>query len=138
MIRVVIDTNVLVSALLQPEGLPAAILILALSGRVQPCVSDAILAEYDDVIRRPHFKRDPEVIDGTLQALRKAAHRVKPTTKAYACSDPDDNMFLECAEAAHADYLVTGNQRHFPDQWKKTRVIGVRGFIEIIVQEEGY
>ena len=137
MIRVVIDTNVLVSALLQPEGLPAAILILALSGRVQPCVSDAILAEYDDVIRRPHFKRNPEVIDGTLQAIRKAAHRVKPTTNAYACSDPDDNMFLECAEAAHADYLVTGNQRHFPDQWKKTQVIGVREFIEIIVQEEG-
>ena len=46
-------------------------------------------------------------------------------------------MFLECAEAAHADYLVTGNKRHFPDQWKKTRVIGVREFIEIVVQEEG-
>src|SRR6267378_3184310 len=134
MIRVVIDTNVLVSALLQPEGLPAAVLILALSGRVQPCVSEAVLAEYEDVIRRPHFKRDAEVIEGTLKAIGKAAQRVKPTTHADACGDPDDNMFLECAEAAHADYLVTGNKRHFPDQWKKTRVIGVREFIEIVVQ----
>jgi putative PIN family toxin of toxin-antitoxin system len=119
MIRVVIDTNVLVSALLQPEGLPAAVWMLALSGRIQPCVSDAVLAEYQDVIRRPHFKRDAETIDGTLQAIRRAARHVKPTMQADACSDPDDNMFLECAEAAHADYLVTGNQRHFPEQWKK-------------------
>jgi putative PIN family toxin of toxin-antitoxin system len=138
MIRVVIDTNVLVSALLQPEGLPAAVWMLALSGRVQPCVSDAVLAEYEDVIRRPHFKRDAETIEETLQAVRKAARHVKPTMRAGECSDPDDNIFLECAEAAHADYLVTGNQRHFPDQWKKTRVIGVREFIEILIQQEDW
>jgi putative PIN family toxin of toxin-antitoxin system len=136
MIRVVIDTNVLVSALLQPEGLPAAVWMLALSGRVQPCVSDEVLAEYEDVIRRPRFKRDAETIEGTLQAIRKAARHVGPATHADSCSDPDDNMFLECAEAAHADYLVTGNQRHFPEHWKKTRVIGVREFIEILIQGE--
>jgi putative PIN family toxin of toxin-antitoxin system len=57
MIRVVIDTNILISALLQPEGLPAAVLMLTLFGEAQLCVSDAIYAEYDDVIRRPHLKR---------------------------------------------------------------------------------
>jgi len=51
-IRAVIDTNILVSALLQPEGLPAAALMLALSGEVALCVSDAVFAEYDEVIRR--------------------------------------------------------------------------------------
>jgi predicted nucleic acid-binding protein len=61
-----------------------------------------VLAEYEDVIRRPRFTRDATVIERTLQA-----------THADACSDPGDNMFLECAEAAHADYLATGNQRHF-------------------------
>lgn len=106
MIRVVIDTNVLVSALLQPEGLPAAVLMLALSGRLQPCVSAAVLAEYEDVIRRPRFKRDAEVIEGTLQAIRKVAQHVTPATHVDACSDPDDNRFLECAEAAKADYLL--------------------------------
>ena len=99
MIRVVIDTNILVSALLQPEGLPAAVFMLMPSGRIQPCVTAAILAEYEDVIRRPHFKLDAAVIEGTLQAICKAAQRVKPTTHADACGDPDDNMFLECAEA---------------------------------------
>lgn len=136
MILVVIDTNVLVSALLQPEGLPASVLMLALSGLVQPCVSKAVLAEYEDVIRRPRFKLEAETIEGTLQAIRKVAQHVTPATRVDACCDPDDNMFLECAEAAHADYLVTGNLRHFPAQWKTTRVIGVRAFVGIFIQGE--
>jgi predicted nucleic acid-binding protein len=48
----------------------------------------------------------------------------------------DDNVFLECAEAAQADYLVTGNQRHFPERWKKTKVIGARELIEFIIDQE--
>ncbi len=46
--------------------------------------------------------------------------------------DPDDNMFLECADVAGADYLVTGNQRHFPRFWKKTTVITPREFISLV------
>jgi uncharacterized protein len=94
MIRVVIDTNILVSALLQPEGLPAAVLMLALSGRVQLCVSDPVFAEYEEVIRRPRFKRSPKVIDSTLRSIRKLGHWVKPTAQVEECSDQDDNIFL--------------------------------------------
>jgi predicted nucleic acid-binding protein len=46
--------------------------------------------------------------------------------------DPDDNKFLECADAGRADYLVTGNQRHFPRFWKNTKVITSREFIGIV------
>ena len=46
--------------------------------------------------------------------------------------DPDDNIFLECADAAGADYLVTGNQKHFPKFWKKTKVITPREFISLV------
>ena len=136
MIRVVIDTNVLVSALLQPEGLPAAVLMLALSGEIQLCVSDAVFTEYDDVIRRPRLKRTVDVIEGTLKSIRELGIWVKPAVKAHGCSDPDDNVFLECAQAAGADYLVTGNLRHFPDRWKKTRVVGVRELIELLMERE--
>ena len=136
MIRVVIDTNILVSALLQPESLPAAVLMLALSGKVQLCVSGAVFAEYDEVIRRPHLRRPPDVIEGTLQLIRKQGHWVKPKVSVDECSDPDDNIFLECAEAAKADYLVTGNQRHFPGRWKKTRVIGARELIELLMEHQ--
>lgn len=53
---------------------------------------------------------------------------------AAACADdPDDLIFLECAEAAAADYLVTGNRKHYPDQWKKTRIVTVREFFELTV-----
>src|SRR6266481_3010640 len=135
MIRVVIDTNVLVSALLQPKGLPAAVLILALSGQVELCVSEAVLAEYEEVIRRPHLKRDPAVIESTMQAIRKLVHWVKPAVHMDVCSDPDDNMFVECAQAGNADYLVTGNKRHFPDRWKKTEVTSARELLERLIEE---
>ena len=136
MIRVVIDTNILVSALLQPQGLPAAVLMRVLSGKVRLCVSDAVFAEYDEVIRRPHLRRSPDVIEGTLQSIRKLGHWVKPRITVEECTDPDDNVFLECAQAAEADYLVTGNQRHFPGRWKKTKVIGARELIEILMERE--
>jgi len=136
MIRVVIDTNVLVSALLQSEGLPAAVFMRVLSGQIQLCVSDDVFAEYDEVIRRPHLKRGSDVIEGTLQSIRKLGHWVKPTVQAHECSDPGDNIFLECAQAAGADYLVTGNRRHFPNRWKRTLVLSVRELIELLVERE--
>jgi predicted nucleic acid-binding protein len=49
----------------------------------------------------------------------------------YAASDPDDNIFLECADAARADYLITGNQRHFPTFWKQTKIITSREFVTL-------
>ena len=136
MIRVVVDTNILVSALLQPKGLPAAVLILALSGQVELCISEAVLDEYEEVIRRPHLKRDPAVVERAIQAIRKVGRWVKPAMHIDACGDPDDNMFLECAQARNADYLVTG-KRHFPDRWKKTEVIGVRELLEKLIEKRG-
>jgi predicted nucleic acid-binding protein len=50
--------------------------------------------------------------------------------------DPNDNVFLECAQAGQADYLVTGNKRHFPDRWKKTKVISARELIEFLMEQE--
>ena len=133
MIRVVIDTNILVSALLQPEGLPAAVFMLVLSRDVQLCMSEAIFAEYDEVIRRPQFKRSVDVIEGTLRSIRRLAHWVKPSVRVEECTDTDDDIFLECAQAAEADYLVTGNQRHFPKRWKKTLVVSARELIELLM-----
>jgi putative PIN family toxin of toxin-antitoxin system len=97
MIRVVIDTNILVSALLKPGGIPAAIMALALSRRVQLCVSEDICAEYDEVIRRPRFNLPADTIEGALGSIRRLGYWVKPTVHVKECTDPDDNIFLECA-----------------------------------------
>jgi predicted nucleic acid-binding protein len=51
---------------------------------------------------------------------------------AQITSDPDDNIFVECADAARADYLVTGNQRHFPKFWKNTKIISSTEFLSVI------
>ena len=88
MIRVVIDTNIVVSALVQPSGLPAQVFVLAHSGSIiQMCVSGSVYAEYEEVISRPRFQRDQETIEATLRALREQAFWVKPTEAIRACSD---------------------------------------------------
>ena len=71
MTRVVLDTNIIVSALLQPLGPPAQVLVLAIGGSIQLCVSGSIYAEYEEVVRRPHFQRSEDVIAGLLQTIRE-------------------------------------------------------------------
>jgi uncharacterized protein len=130
MIRVVLDTNILVSALLQPQGLPARVFLLTLEGAAaRLCVSGDIYAEYEEVIRRPRFNRTEAIIEQTLGAIRQRGFWVKCSEKVRACSDPDDDIFLECAQAARAHYLVTGNLKDFPMKWADTQIVMPRQFL---------
>lgn len=131
-LRLVLDTNIVVSAALKPEGLQRTVLLLALTKPARLYVTDAILAEYAVVLARPELKIRKGVRQQLLQLIRSRAHRVNPARKLQVTPDPDDNIFLECADAARADYLVTGNTRHFPKFWKKTKVITSREFINIV------
>ncbi|MGA3027167.1 MAG: putative toxin-antitoxin system toxin component, PIN family [Bryobacteraceae bacterium] len=133
MIRIVLDTNIVVSSLLQPLGPPARIFAFALGGLIQPCISGDIYAEYEEVIARPRFGLDPDTMAATLRAVREKSLWVRPALAIRACSDPDDDIFLECASAAGANYLVTGNLRHFPTAWNETVVVAPRGLLSIIV-----
>ncbi len=135
MIRVVLDTNIIVSALLQPLGPPAQIFVLAISGSIQMCVSGSIYAEYEEVIRRPRFQRAEDIIAGTLHAIREKGLWVRPTEALRVCPDPDDDIFLECAQASRADYLVTGNLKHFPTSWEGTRIVTARRLLDLILGE---
>jgi len=130
MIRVVLDTNIVVSALLQPLGPPAQVLVLALGGSIQLCVSGSIYAEYEEVLRRPRLKRSEDIIAGALAAIRERGFWVRTMQLVRACPDPDDDIFLQCAEAARADYLVTGNLRHFPASWSGTRIVTPRWLLD--------
>src|SRR5437899_3875794 len=127
MIRVVIDTNVLISAVLHPLGLPAQVFLVVIAGSTaRLCVSGEVFAEDDEVIRRPRFQRSERLIAETLRAIRETAIWVRPSQKASGCTDPDDNIFLECVQASQAQYLVTGNTRHFPSRWHNTFVVTPR------------
>ena len=133
MIRVVLDTNIVVSANLRAGGLPEAVFNLAVDGVIQLCVSEPVLAEYEEVLSRARLAIPPEKVATALARIREKGSLVVPVAvDAAACpDDPDDLIFLECAEASAADYLVTGNRKHYPDQWKKTRIVTVREFFEL-------
>jgi putative PIN family toxin of toxin-antitoxin system len=103
MIRVVLDTDIIVSALLQPLGPSAQIFVLSLGGAVQSCVTGSVYAEYEEVISRPRFKRSEEIIAATLRSIREKSLWFRPVEKVQACLDPDYDIFLECVQAAHAD-----------------------------------
>jgi putative PIN family toxin of toxin-antitoxin system len=139
MIRVVLDTNIVVSALLQPLGPPAQVFLRTLSGSLLLCVSGNVYAEYEEVINRPRLRRSADVIAATLRAIREKGIWVRPTEHVQACSDPDDDIFLECAQAASAHYLVTGNLRHFPVSWAGSRIVTPRWLLDNLsaVPKEG-
>jgi len=131
MIRVVLDTNIIVSAYLNEDGHPYRVLKLALAGAVSLYASEEILDEYKELLQRKSFPMDSRRAALLLKKIRAASTMVKPAVKLFETKDPDDNIFLECAQAAKAEYLVTGNLRHFPSRWKYTRIVPPRQFIEL-------
>jgi putative PIN family toxin of toxin-antitoxin system len=132
MIRLVLDTNVLVSANLNDEGIEAAIVSLALNKKIELCVSIPILEEYARVLLYPRLKFMPREVAAFLARLRAVSIVVSPTHRVSESADDADNRFLECAEVASADYLVTGNKRHFPKRWRITAVVNARELLVLI------
>jgi uncharacterized protein len=131
-LRLVIDTNVVVSAAIRPEGLQRTVVLLAMTKPARWYVSEAIVAEYALVLARPELKIRRGLRQQLLQLIRNHAHFVVPSRLAQITSDPADNIFVECADTARADYLVTGNQRHFPKFWKNTKIISSSEFLSVI------
>jgi uncharacterized protein len=131
-LRLVIDTNVVVSAALKPESLQRTTFLLAITKPARLYVSRPILDEYTDVLSRPELKIRKGLRQQLLQLVKNRGNLVVPSRRLEVSRDPDDNRFLECADAARADYLVTGNLRHFPRFWKKTKIITPREFIGLV------
>ena len=131
-LRVVLDTNIVVSAALRPYGLQRTVFVLALAKPARMYVSPEILAEYRNVLARPALKIKKGFQQQLLQLVKNRAHVVHARYRLEVTSDPEDNKFLECADAARGDYLITGNQRHFPRFWKNTKVITSREFVSLV------
>ena len=130
--RLVIDTNVVVSAQLNPHGNEAVVLALALNpeGPFAWHATGAILAGYTRVL---HYKKFPLSSANVSRILTLIHHRVtiaRPSFVISECTHEPDNRFLECAEDCKADYIVTGNTKHFPKQWKTTKLLNARELLE--------
>jgi len=128
--RIVLDTNIVVSGLMKFTGNEAEVLDLAIAGEIQLCFSQAILLEYVDVLHRHYLRLDFERVDNALNNIQWFGLRVSPRQQLHISPDPSDNRFLECAEAARAEYLVTGNKRHFPERHGVTAIVNAREFLD--------
>jgi putative PIN family toxin of toxin-antitoxin system len=129
--KIVLDTNVLVAGLLSPFGTPAQVLQLILAGKVGPCVDARILTEYRDVLTRPKFGFDADAVADLMEFVGQIAETVAPTPWGLELPDPADAMFLEVAYAGQADYLVTGNLKHFPARKRcQVKVVPPAQFID--------
>jgi len=136
MLHLVIDTNIVISALLKPESNPALIISLILRGDFRLCLTEKIFAEYEEVLGRGKFKKlDQPSVKELLAALRSRALWVIPkVTMEGVAKDPDDHAFLECALESGANFLITGNIHHFPEKrFHHTSIVTPGEFVSYVV-----
>jgi putative PIN family toxin of toxin-antitoxin system len=132
--RIVLDTNVLVSALIQ-RSYPYLILSgLFVEQKVEVCLSEALLAEYYDVLRRRKFARYPDFVSKAelmLTDIETKSLRFRPRTHLKIISDQQDNRLLELAQECKADFLITGNTNDFTmAKHKHTRIVSPKQYWE--------
>lgn len=112
--RIVLDTNVLVSGLLSAFGPPGQIVRLVSSGDIVLCLDARILTEYEEVLARAKFGFDQDAVLALLDFIDALSETTAAAPLPARLPDPDDEPFLEVALSARADCLVTGNTVHFP------------------------
>jgi putative PIN family toxin of toxin-antitoxin system len=129
----VIDTNVLVSALISSHNDAATVLVVGkiFSGEVIPLFNDEIIKEYNDVLRREKFNFSNETVNILLQTIEKYGEHVVPTPTGELLPDMKDLPFYEVVVEKQEDnaYLITGNMKHFP---LKPFIVTAKEFLEIL------
>lgn len=131
----VLDTNVLVSAMLKTGSVPGQVAAEALNGDIIPVLNDDIIAEYEDVLNRPKFRFDKRAVKVFLDELKKRAVYSDYGLIEDEIPDPKDVVFYAVLMEKRKEddaYLVTGNIKHFP---MRTYVVTPREMLDII--EEG-
>ena len=135
---VVIDTNVLVSAILKSHSVPGSIVELAFDGPIIPILNKAIEKEYREVLFRPKFHLPEDLIEGIMSTFQKRAIYVDAEHLDVELPDPKDLIFYEVVmeERKEEDtYLVTGNIRHFPN---KPFIVTPREMLDIILKDQDF
>jgi uncharacterized protein len=136
MIRVVLDTNVLVSAMISANGNEALLVLAVQQGLIEPCFSQEILYEYSSVLIRPKFSFSRTEVDALLGLLRRRGRFLSPVPQERVSPDPGDDKFIACALMGNVQFLVTGNKKHFPaHQLGGIQVVSASELLEFITLE---
>lgn len=133
----VLDTNVLVSALLSKNSIPAKILDEAAKGIIIPLFNDEILVEYEDVLHRKKFPFTAREVRALMEAIKSCGVHVDPGPVDAVLPDLDDVVFYAVVMEKRKDgdaYLVTGNQKHFP---KEPFIVTPKEMLDIILGANG-
>ena len=132
----ILDTNVLVSAMLKIGSVPGIVAAEAMCGDIIPVLNEEILAEYEDVLRRPKFKFPERAVSVFLDDLKRRAVFIDTDMLDYDIPDPKDVVFyavlMEKRKEEEA-YLVTGNLKHFP---VRTYIVTPREMLDILQEEK--
>jgi putative PIN family toxin of toxin-antitoxin system len=132
--KVVIDTNVLVSSLIQRSYPYLIVNRLVIEGRIQMCVSEQLMAEYYEVLARPKFATFHDFFEraeALLAYIGTKAVMYVPQISLHLIKDTDDNMILELADEAAADFIITGNTTDFTfPTYRQTRIVTPRTYWE--------
>ncbi len=135
--RIVLDTNVLVSGLLTPFGASAQIVRMVASGHLVSCHDVRVLAEYEDVLHRPKFDFPEAAVSALLDQIEREGISFATTPLGTSLPDRDDEPFLEVAVAANVETpddpvpLVTGNSKHYPEESRHgVQVVSPRFFVD--------
>lgn len=131
-IKVVLDNNILVSALLSPYGAPAKVFDHVLNGNVVMCFDSQIINEYQEVLMRPKFMFNPKEINKILDYILQTGISIVPEPLSLEFIDEDDKVFYEVAMSV-GGHLVTGNTKHYP---KEAIVVTAQEFLEILEKRE--
>ena len=135
---VIIDTNVLVSAVLKSHSVPGSIVELAFDGPIIPILNEAIEKEYREVLSRPKFHLPEDLIEGIMSTFHKRAIYVDAEHLDVELPDPKDLVFYEVVMEERKEeeaYLVTGNIRHFPN---RPFIVTPREMLDIILRDQDF
>jgi len=130
--KLILDTNIIVSALIS-NSIPTKILYeLVLTQKVKVCLTEEIFAEYIEVLNREKFTKYTNFkskVDIVLNKLREISTYYETNRKIEILSDTSDNKFLELAAVSSADYLITGNTFDFQiTEFEYTRILTPREY----------
>jgi putative PIN family toxin of toxin-antitoxin system len=132
--KVILDTNIVVSSLIQKSYPYYIVFDYVLEGYVQLCLSEALMDEYREVLSRPKFARIPHFegnAEIVLTRFSKIAFFYEPQVRLDIIKDASDNKLLELADESNADFLITGNSVDFRIMhYKRTRILSPRSFWE--------
>jgi len=133
--KIVVDTNVIVSSLIQRSYPYKIIYELFIDDKFVLCVSEELVSEYYEVLSRHKFTKYPDFLgkaENLLADIVTKAKKFAPSTKLDLVTDKDDNMILELAEECSADFIVTGNTSDFTfSEHKQTKIVSPREYWEI-------